>query len=84
MERVVKVAVANAQPLNCLILAIVLTNTTQGNSEAVIKLGVFDSHVCAVCLDGDTVVTVVDRPVAKTDVAGADSISAIGVGFIIY
>lgn len=84
VERVIEVAIADVQPLNGLVLVVVLTNAAQGNSETVIELAVLNSHVCTVCLDRDTVIAVVDSPVVEADVAGPDSVGAVRVCFIIH
>jgi hypothetical protein len=71
--------VAHRDVFDYLIDAVVLTNGADGETEASVKFTIFDEDVCAVCLEGDTVVAIVNKPTAEGDVIRVDGVCAVGL-----
>ena len=81
VEGVVVVAVLDVEPLDGLELVFVLPNASERDPQAVVEPGVGDGDVCAVRLEGDAVVAVVDGPVVELNVRGADGVCPVCVGW---
>lgn len=80
VEGAVKGDIVDAEPLDGLELAVELADAAEGDAQAVVQGRVGNGDVCAVALEGDAVVAVVDGPAVKEDVGGANRVGAVGVG----
>lgn len=80
MESVFEVNVVHVHVLDDLERPIVLPNAANGDAQTVVKLGINDCYVSAICLQTDAVVAVVHCPVVKLDSRRSDRVGAVRVG----
>lgn len=59
--------ISHSDPLNNLILAIVLSYAPNRNAQAIVEVAVPDTDVCAVALERYTVISIVYSPVTEAD-----------------
>lgn len=72
--------VLEVQPLNRFVCALVLPNAAQGDSQAIVELGVGDTDIGAVGFHGNAVVPIIDGPIVESDIGREECIGAIRVG----
>lgn len=60
--------IPRSDPLDSLICIFVLADTTDSNTQATMEERVFDENVCRISLETDTVIAIVDFPVAEGNV----------------
>lgn len=82
MEGIVVSDIIDHKALNYFILAIVLADATNSNSQSAAKEAVPDADISAVAFQRQTVVSVVDGPVREGDAGGAYGIGPVRVGFV--
>lgn len=54
--------------LHCLESTFILANATYSNTQAVVKFGIGYRYIGGVCLQAQTVISIVDNPVVKSDI----------------
>lgn len=68
MKRLAVRDISHPDTLDSLIGIFVLADTTDCDTQATMEEGVFDENVCRISLETDTIVAIVDFPVAESDV----------------
>jgi hypothetical protein len=72
--------VIDVNAFNSLVRSQVLSNTSDGDAETVIKGAVCDVDVGAVGLEGDAIVTIDNGPAVKGNKRGVNCVDAVRVG----
>ncbi len=79
MQRLTKRHIPHGQALNTLPHILILSNTPNRNAQPPMEQRVLDDDIRRIRLETDTVVAVVDFPVAKGDLRAVDCVCAVGV-----
>lgn len=79
MQRLIKRHIPHPQPLNSLPHILILADTPNRNAQPPMEQRVLDDDIRRIRLETDTVVAVVDFPVAEGDVRAVDCVCAVGV-----
>jgi hypothetical protein len=79
MKRLAVCDISRPDPLDSLIGIFVLANTTDSDTQSPMEEGVFDKYVGRISLETDTIVAIVDFPIAEGNVGTVDCICAVGV-----
>jgi hypothetical protein len=79
MKRLAIRDISRSDTLDSLIGIFVLADTADCDTQAAMEEGVFNEDICRISLETDTVIAIVDFPIAKGNVGTVDCICAVGV-----